>query len=80
MARLGISASPRSNIDYSSATLLSGSASTSSAAGFIGGGQIGYDWQVSFKEIGFVIGVEADIQGIAASRGKSEPLACVTLC
>jgi outer membrane immunogenic protein len=34
--------------------------------GFIGGGQIGYNWQFASN---FVAGVEADIQGVAASRG-----------
>ena len=33
--------------------------------GFIGGGQIGYNWRVSES---FVAGMEADIQGIASSR------------
>ena len=37
--------------------------------GFIGGGQIGYDWQVSF----WVFGVVADFQGadITASRSAT---------
>lgn len=35
--------------------------------GFIGGGQIGYNWQLSSS---LVIGVEADIQGIADSEGS----------
>ena len=42
----------------------------SSNGGFIGGGQVGYDWQVPFNGMGFVTGVEADIQGIAASGGN----------
>jgi outer membrane immunogenic protein len=33
--------------------------------GFVGGGQIGYNWQVMGK---FVTGIEADIQGVAASE------------
>ena len=37
------------------------------SSGFIGGGQIGYDWQGSIKGFAFVTGVEADIQGIASS-------------
>jgi outer membrane immunogenic protein len=37
------------------------------SSGFIGGGQIGYDWQVSFKGSDFITGVETDIQGIATS-------------
>lgn len=61
--------------DYLSAALLSGSANTSGNAGFIGGGQIGYNWQ--FGNVGgrgfgsgFVTGIEADIQGIASSGGN----------
>lgn len=34
--------------------------------GFIGGGQIGYNWQFGPS---FLVGVEADIQGIAGSNG-----------
>jgi len=34
--------------------------------GFIGGGQIGYNWQFGAN---FVAGVEADIQGVAGARG-----------
>ncbi len=34
--------------------------------GFIGGGQIGYNWQVYNN---FVVGLEADIQGIAGNSG-----------
>lgn len=42
----------------------------SSNGGFIGGGQVGYDWQVPYNGMGFVTGVEADIQGIATSGGN----------
>lgn len=39
--------------------------------GFIGGGQIGYNWQISgFGNNNIVTGIEADIQGIAASNGR----------
>ncbi|WP_036285097.1 outer membrane protein [Methylocystis sp. ATCC 49242] len=38
------------------------------ASGFIGGGQIGYDYQFGGA---FVAGVEADIQGVASSDGSS---------
>jgi outer membrane immunogenic protein len=51
------------------ATLSSALATTSvpvSNSGFIGGGQIGYNWQFN----SFVAGFEADIQGIAGSIGK----------
>jgi outer membrane immunogenic protein len=47
--------------------LLSGSYSANNGAGFIGGGQIGYNWQ--FYNGSLVAGIEADIQGIAGSRG-----------
>jgi outer membrane immunogenic protein len=45
----------------------SGTASLS-PNGFIGGGQIGYNWQFYNN---FVVGVEADIQGVAASGGNA---------
>jgi outer membrane immunogenic protein len=67
---------PNSDVsDYLSAALLSGSANTNGKAGFIGGGQIGYNWQIGnlgglgFGS-GFVTGIEADIQGIATSGGS----------
>lgn len=52
-----------------------GNITGSSNSGFIGGGQIGYNWQVGnvgglgFGS-GFVTGIEADIQGIAGSTGQ----------
>ncbi len=49
----------------SSARLATGSVPVKSN-GFIGGGQIGYNWQFANS---FVAGIEADIQGIAASNG-----------
>lgn len=36
-------------------------------SGFIGGGQIGYNWQAYDR---FVLGLEADIQGIAGTSGQ----------
>jgi outer membrane immunogenic protein len=53
----------------------SGNITGSSNSGFIGGGQIGYNWQIGnvgglgFGS-GFVTGIEADIQGIAGSTGQ----------
>ena len=38
-----------------------------SKSGFIGGGQIGYDWQVSTGNQAFIVGLETDFQGIASS-------------
>jgi outer membrane immunogenic protein len=55
------------NADYASAALLSGSAFSNGNGGFIGGGQIGYNWQIPFGGAGFVSGIEADIQGIAGT-------------
>jgi outer membrane immunogenic protein len=40
---------------------------TPNGGGFIGGGQVGYDWQATFGGRSFVTGVEADIQGVASS-------------
>ena len=50
-----------------SSLLYNGSLSANNGAGFIGGGQIGYNWQ--FYNGRLVAGIEADIQGIAGSRG-----------
>jgi outer membrane immunogenic protein len=47
----------------------SGIFSTSNSAGFIGGGQIGYNWQ--FYNGAALAGIEADIQGIANSRSTN---------
>ena len=58
--------------DADSAAFLSGAVPTSAASGFIGGGQVGYDWQIGYGGYGFVAGVEADIQGIAGSGGSGQ--------
>ena len=60
--------------NLAAATLLSGSGSSrSSSGGFIGGGQIGYNWQLKGFSLGsgLVTGVEADIQGTAVSGGTA---------
>jgi len=62
---------PADSVDYTSQALLSGSTSTSNAVGFIGGGQIGYDWGVSLKDLNFVAGAEVDLQGIAESTANN---------
>ncbi|MGD9658439.1 MAG: outer membrane protein [Methylocystis sp.] len=36
--------------------------------GFVGGGQLGYSWQLTDK---IVVGVETDVQGFAGGRGNS---------
>ena len=51
-----------------SAALATGSVLRSENNGFIGGGQIGYNFQFANS---FVVGLEADIQGIAASKGTT---------
>jgi outer membrane immunogenic protein len=48
--------------------LLSGPLPSSNASGFIGGGQIGYNLQFGGT---YVVGVEADIQGVARSGGSN---------
>ena len=49
------------NLTYSSSLVAAPFASTG-GAGFAGGGQVGYNWQVTDK---VVVGVETDFQGIA---------------
>ncbi|MEK4033520.1 outer membrane beta-barrel protein [Methylocystis sp. IM3] len=44
-----------------------GGVNTGNNVGFIGGGQIGYNWQFYNN---FVVGLEADIQGIASSNSS----------
>jgi outer membrane immunogenic protein len=51
------------------AGLGSGTASTGSNGGFIGGGQIGYNWQFNSN---FVVGIEADIQGLTQSGNAGQ--------
>jgi outer membrane immunogenic protein len=51
------------------ALLASGSLSSRNNGGFIGGGQIGYNWQ--FYNGAVLAGVEADIQGIARSNNTT---------
>jgi outer membrane immunogenic protein len=61
-----------SNASVTASALLSGSGSGSSGnVGFIGGGQIGYNWQARYGGYGFLSGVEADIQGIAGSGSNA---------
>jgi len=62
---------PSAPADYSLTAALgaSGVVSSGNSSGFIGGGQIGYNWQAGFGGYSFVFGVEADIQGIANGGG-----------
>jgi outer membrane immunogenic protein len=47
------------------------SLSNSGQSGFMGGGQVGYDWQFGSQFANAVAGVEADIQGTAGSNGSA---------
>jgi outer membrane immunogenic protein len=61
----GWNLSKPSNAAMTLAALISGfSSSASGKAVFIGGGQIGYNWQEAVGSYTFVTGVEADIQGM----------------
>jgi outer membrane immunogenic protein len=57
---------------FASAALATGSVPVNTS-GFIGGGQIGYNYQFNngFLNNSFVVGIEADIQGIAESSGSN---------
>ncbi len=66
---------PVFNAGFGGADLFQGTITTLSnftsgvgnAAGFIGGGQIGYNWQFN----SWLVGLEADIQGVAGARGSA---------
>jgi outer membrane immunogenic protein len=49
---------------------LNNSISSGSNEGFIGGGQIGYDYQANLSGYSIVTGIEADFQGIASGSGN----------
>jgi outer membrane immunogenic protein len=52
------------------AKVLSGPRYLSNSLGFIGGAQIGYNWQVPVNGFEIVAGVESDIQGVAGANGS----------
>ena len=52
------------------AKILSGPRDLSNSLGFIGGGQIGYNWQISISGFNVVAGFETDIQGVAGANGN----------
>ncbi len=56
------------NYSETSANLATFSTSQGSNGGFIGGGQVGYNYQFGPS---FVAGIEADIQGVAGSTGSA---------
>ncbi len=47
-----------------------GAISGTSQGGFIGGGQVGYNWQPGLLNNNLVFGFEADIQGVAAGKSN----------
>lgn len=57
---------------WTTAALLSGGLATGGAAGFIGGLQVGYNWQSKIIGYGVVAGFEADIQGIVGNTGAGQ--------
>ncbi len=52
------------------AKILSGPRDLSNSLGFIGGGQIGYNWQIPISGFNVVAGFETDIQGVAGANGN----------
>ena len=52
------------------AKILSGPRDLSNSLGFIGGGQIGYTWQIPISGFNVVAGFETDIQGVAGANGN----------
>lgn len=51
--------------------LLTNALPANTSVGFIGGGQIGYNWHVHTQSMSFVAGLEADIQGSTGQGGSS---------
>ncbi|MBM3574771.1 MAG: porin family protein [Alphaproteobacteria bacterium] len=62
-----LATTPANTPYYSS---LNGSLNIGSTSGFIGGGQVGYNWQPGYLNNNLVFGFEADIQGVV-STGKT---------
>jgi outer membrane immunogenic protein len=53
------------------ATSLNGPLNIGSTNGFIGGGQVGYNWQPGLMNNNLIFGFEADIQGVIVTGSKS---------
>ena len=65
---------------WDTSSLLAGGLATGGASGFIGGGQIGYNWQYNVAGYNLLVGVEADIQGIASNKGSGQtPMSAAVL-
>ncbi|MBM3563959.1 MAG: porin family protein [Alphaproteobacteria bacterium] len=57
------------NVPWAAAMAIAGTGSLSTnGAAFIGGGQLGYDWQFNAN---FLAGIEADIQGLAGANNNA---------
>jgi outer membrane immunogenic protein len=65
---------------WDTSSLLAGGLASGGAAGFIGGGQVGYNRQYNVAGYSLLAGVEADIQGIASNKGSGQnPMSAVVL-
>jgi RadC-like JAB domain len=65
---LGLSAAPTWSTELALSTALATGSQGLNPSGFIGGGQVGYNYQFAPS---WVVGIEADIQGIAGSNPSS---------
>jgi outer membrane immunogenic protein len=60
------------NAPWAAAMAITGTGALSTnSAGFIGGGQLGYDWQFSDR---FLAGIETDVQGLAGASNSASAL------
>lgn len=57
-------------VSFYKAMVLSSLRDLSNSLGFIGAGQIGYNWQVTVSGLSIVTGIEADIQAVAGWNGN----------
>ena len=65
---------------WSTSSLLAGGLATGGASGFMGGGQVGYNWQSNLNGYGVVAGLEADIQGVTSNKGVGQqPMSAIVL-
>lgn len=69
-----LASNPANTSYYSS---LNGSLNVGSTNGFIGGGQLGYNWQPNYLNNNLIFGFEADIQGVVSTGKTSRNFASV---
>jgi outer membrane immunogenic protein len=62
---------PQNSADLYTAAVLSGPRYLSNPLGFIGGGQIGYNWQIRANSLNIITGIEADIQGLGGVNSNA---------